>query len=349
MSFAPYLYFSFVLVSLFSILEVTKNFKHSLLLKIQFIGLLTFASAINLFLFKGPLTEVELSIVRLLIDLMPMFVLNIALIIYAYKVPIWIFIAELSIGVIGGIFVAFFTSNSPNHFVQADTFHFYSIASTRNEYLKVFRILLLSGYFLFFVGFITKTTFFEQQKNQFFKPLRFWITLMILGFVLYIFENTLPIHVYTKGVYSTHVLPIYLMLGILYRPQSINAPWYQFDELSDINKAEISKDNFEAAFYTSEFYLKEKASIESLSVDLGSNKTMVTAFIKKNTGLGFADLINKTRVDYLVELLREGKHEDYTIEALAKMSGFGSRQTMYKAFAKFRNQSPSDFIDSLKH
>jgi len=348
MSFAPYLYFSFVLVSIFSILEVTKNFKHSLLLKIQFIGLLTFASVINLFLFKGPLTEVELSIVRLFIDLMPLFVLNIALIIYAYKVPIWVFIAEILIGVIGGVLLVLFTANTPTHFVHADTFHFYSIASTLNGYLKAFRILLLSGYFLFFIVFIVKTTFFEKQKNQFYTPLRFWTTLMILGFLLYIFENTLPIHVYTKGVYSTHILPIYLVLGILYRPQSINAPWYHFD-LSDVNKVEISKDNFEIAFYTAHFYLKEKASIENLSVDLDSNKIIVTAFIKKNTGLGFADLMNKSRVDYLVELLREGKHEEYTIEALAKMSGFGSRQTMYKAFAKFRNQSPTDFIDSLNH
>ena len=348
MSFAPYLYFSFVLVSIFSILEVTKNFKHSLLLKIQFIGLLTFASVINLFLFKGPLTEVELSIVRLFIDLMPLFVLNIALIIYAYKVPIWVFIAEIVVGVIGAVLLVLFTSNTPTHVVHADTFHFYSIASTRNGYLKAFRILLLSGYFLFFIVFIVKTTFFEQQKNQFYTPLRFWTTLMILGFLLYIFENTLPIHVYTKGVYSTHILPIYLVLGILYRPQSINAPWYHFD-LSDVNKVEISKDNFEIAFYTAHFYLKEKASIENLSVDLDSNKIIVTAFIKKNTGLGFADLMNKSRVDYLVELLREGKHEEYTIEALAKMSGFGSRQTMYKAFAKFRNQSPTDFIESLKH
>ena len=179
--------------------------------------------------------------------------------------------------------------------------------------------------------------------------MRFWTSIMILGFLLYIFENTLPIHEYTKGVYSTHVLPIYLLLGILYRPHSINAPWYQFDDLSDINKVEISKDNFEIAFYTSEFYLKEKASIETLSVDLDSDKIIVTAFIKKNTGLGFADLINKSRVEHLVQQFRAGKHEEFTIEALAKMSGFGSRQTMYKAFAKFRHQSPTDFIDSLKH
>jgi AraC-like DNA-binding protein len=215
-------------------------------------------------------------------------------------------------------------------------------------YLKIFRIILLAAYFIFFCGFIVKTSFFEKQKNQFYTPLRFWTTLMILGFLLYIFENTLPIHEFTKGVYSTHILPVVLVLGILYRPHSINAPWYHYD-LSDVNKVEISKDSFEVAFYTSHFYLKEKASIENLSVDLDSNKIIVTAFIKKNTGLGFADLINKSRVDYLVELLRDGKHEEYTIEALAKMSGFGSRQTMYKAFAKFKKQSPTEFIDSLDH
>ena len=86
MSFEPYLYFSFVFISIFSILEVTKNFKHSVLLKVQFIGLLTFASIVNLFLFKGQLSDIELSIVRLLIDLMPIFVFNIALILYIYKV-----------------------------------------------------------------------------------------------------------------------------------------------------------------------------------------------------------------------------------------------------------------------
>lgn len=348
MSFDPYLYFSFVFITLFSILEVTKNFKHSVLLKIQFIGQLTFASIVNLFLFIGHLSELELSIVRLLIDIMPIFVVNIALILYAYKIPSWVLIGEGVTALLGSVLVFIYATPNNTYFLHTDTFQFYAVASTTHLYLKIFRILLFAAYFLFFCGFIIKTTFYEQQKNQFYTPLRFWTTLMILGFLLYIFENTLPIHVYTKGVYSTHILPVILVLGVLYRPNSINAPWYHYD-LSDVNKVEISKDSFEVAFYTSHFYLKEKATIENLSVDLDSNKIIVTAFIKKNTGLGFADLINKSRVDYLVELLRDGKHEEYTIEALAKMSGFGSRQTMYKAFAKFKKQSPTDFIDSLKH
>jgi drug/metabolite transporter (DMT)-like permease len=146
MSFASYLYFSFVLVSIFLILEVTKNFKHSLLLKIQFIGALTFAIVINLFLFKGPLTEIELSIVTLVIDLMPMFVLNIALILYAYKIPAWVFIVEVSVGIIGGVLVGVFTSPVSTNFVHSETFQFYAIASTPNLYLKIFRQLLLLAY-----------------------------------------------------------------------------------------------------------------------------------------------------------------------------------------------------------
>ena len=105
MSFDPYLYFSFVFISIFSILEVTKNFKHSVLLKIQFIGLLTFASIVNLFLFKGHLSELALSIVRLLIDIMPMFVINIALILYAYKIPSWVFIGEGITAIVGLLLV----------------------------------------------------------------------------------------------------------------------------------------------------------------------------------------------------------------------------------------------------
>lgn len=348
MSFSPYLYFSFVFITIFSILEVAKNFKHSVLLKVQFIGLLTFASIVNLLLFIGHLSELELSIVRLLIDIMPMFVLNIALILYAYKIPTWVFIGEGITAVVGSLLVSIYAPPNTTYFLHTDAFQFYAVASTTNLYLKIFRIILLSSYFLFFCGFIIKTSFFEHQKNQFYTPLRFWTTIMILGFLLCIFENTLPIHEYTKGVYSTHILPVFLVLGVLYRPPSINEPWYHYD-LSDVNKVEISKDSFEVAFYTSHFYLKEKATIENLSVDLGSTKITISAFIKKNTGLGFADLINKSRVDYLVELLRDGKHEEYTIEALAKMSGFGSRQTMYKAFAKFKKQSPTEFIDSLDH
>jgi len=345
---SPYLYFSFVFLAVFSILEVVKNFSHSVLLKVQFILLLILGSLVNAFLFRGQLSNVEISIVRLVLDSMPLLVLNIALILYAYQIATWVFIVEVLLVTLGAVLVFIFGNVGVETNEGLGPFKFYTIASTSSIPLLIYRISLHLLYFICFIIFFVKISFFQNQKTQFFGPLRIWTTLMILAFLLYILENTLPLHTYTQGIYSTQILPLYMMLGILLRPKSINSPWYQYD-LSAIKKVELSKEDFEVAFYTSHFYLKEKASIENLSIDLDSNKIIVTAFIKKNTGLGFADLLNKSRVDYLVDLLKKGKHEEYTIEALAKMSGFGSRQTMYKAFAKFKKQSPTDFIESLKH
>ena len=348
MSFAPYLYFSFVFIAVFSILEVAKNFSHSVLLKGQFIVLLVLGSVVNAFLFRGQLSNLEISVVRLLLDSMPLLVLNIALILYAYQIATWVFIVEGLLVIIGAVLVFLYGDVGVETNADWVPFKFYTIASTSSIPLLIYRIGLHLLYFICFIIFFLKISFFQNQKTQFFGPLRIWTTLMILAFLLYILENTSPLHTYTQGIYSTQILPLYMMLGILLRPKSINSPWYHYD-LSAIKKVELSKEDFEVAFYTGHFYLKEKASIENLSIDLDSNKIVVTAFIKKNTGLGFADLLNKSRVDYLVDLLKKGKHEEYTIEALAKMSGFGSRQTMYKAFAKFKKQSPTDFIDTLKN
>ena len=127
MSFSPYLYFSFVFITIFSILEVTKNFKHSVLLKVQFIGLLTFASIVNLLLFIGHLSQLELSIVRLLIDIMPMFVLNIALILYAYKIPTWVFIGEGLTAVVGIVLVSIYATPNTTYFLHTDAFQFYAV------------------------------------------------------------------------------------------------------------------------------------------------------------------------------------------------------------------------------
>jgi AraC-like DNA-binding protein len=347
MSFAPYLYFSFIFIAIFSIVEVSKNFSHSVLLKIQFILLLVLPTVVNMLLFKGQLSNIEISIVRLLLDCMPFLVLNIVLILYVYQIAIWVFIVEGLLAIIGAVLVFFYGKIGVANTEELMQFKFYTIASTNPLPILIYRIALLLLSAVCFILLFLKISFFEKQKTHFFGPLRIWTTLMILAFILYIIENTLPVHTYTHGIYSTQILPIYVMLGILLRPKSINSPWYQYT-LGGINKVELSKDDFEIAFYTNHFYLKDNASIENLAGQLDANKISVTAFIKKNTGLGFADLLNKSRVDYLVDLLKKRKHEEYTIEALAKMSGFGSRQTMYKAFAKFKKQSPTDFIDTLK-
>ena len=63
----------------------------------------------------------------------------------------------------------------------------------------------------------------------------------------------------------------------------------------------------------------------------------------------FSNLVNKSRVDYFIELVRSPKYTNYSIDALAKEAGFNSRHHLYKPFRKFHGGTPSDFISSINN
>jgi YesN/AraC family two-component response regulator len=63
--------------------------------------------------------------------------------------------------------------------------------------------------------------------------------------------------------------------------------------------------------------------------------------------MSFEELLNKSRVDYFVEIIKEPKFKNYTVEALALEVGFNSRQRFYQPFKKYHGGNPSDLIDIL--
>lgn len=96
-----------------------------------------------------------------------MFVLNIALILYAYKIPTWVFIAEGLTAVVGSVLVSIFATPNTTYLFHTDAFQFYAIASTSNFYLKIFRILLLAAYFIFFAALLLRLVFSKSKKINF--------------------------------------------------------------------------------------------------------------------------------------------------------------------------------------
>ena len=67
----------------------------------------------------------------------------------------------------------------------------------------------------------------------------------------------------------------------------------------------------------------------------------------RSVGMSFEELINKTRVEYFVEIIKEPKVNNYTVEALAMEVGFSSRQRFYQPFKKYHGGNPSDLINIL--
>lgn len=58
----------------------------------------------------------------------------------------------------------------------------------------------------------------------------------------------------------------------------------------------------------------------------------------------FTDFINNYRVNYIKKQLESDSWRSYTLEALAKESGFSSRSTFSVAFKKFTGLSPSQYL-----
>jgi AraC-like DNA-binding protein len=147
------------------------------------------------------------------------------------------------------------------------------------------------------------------------------------------------------------LLALTLLLIILYRPSFINKNGSkisfgylfaraQFD-------ADINEVDFNFHFFTNLYYKSKTADIVEFSEIMGVSKDIMFKYIYFKYSLSFDELVNKSRVEYFVEIIKLPKFKDYTIEALALEVGFGSRQRFYQPFKKYHGGNPSDLIDVI--
>jgi AraC-like DNA-binding protein len=106
----------------------------------------------------------------------------------------------------------------------------------------------------------------------------------------------------------------------------------------------IVADNFIFEFYTSSYFVNKDAFLDELAKKLQVGKVELSEYIYETTKISFSDLVNKSRIGYFITLIESNKYNDYTIEALSELSGFGTRQSLYRNFKKFHGGNPSDLI-----
>jgi len=106
----------------------------------------------------------------------------------------------------------------------------------------------------------------------------------------------------------------------------------------------VTADNFIFEFHTSSYFINKEASLEELAKKLQIGKDELSAYIYETTKMSFSDLVNKSRVDYFITLIESNKYNDYTIDALSELSGFGTRQSLHRNFKKFHGGNPSDLL-----
>ena len=91
-------------------------------------------------------------------------------------------------------------------------------------------------------------------------------------------------------------------------------------------------------------YLDNKLRLNNLSALLSVSRNQTSQVINEHFNLSFFDFVNKYRVEEAVKLLTHPNEEDLNITNIAYSVGFNNRASFYKAFKKFTNKTPTDFI-----
>ena len=91
-----------------------------------------------------------------------------------------------------------------------------------------------------------------------------------------------------------------------------------------------------------QLYLNDSLTLSDLARAIGTNRTYASAYLQQVKGLTFYDYVNQLRIERKsIPLMRE--HPEYTLEHVARESGFRSLSTFRRAFVKLTGTTPSQF------
>ena len=106
---------------------------------------------------------------------------------------------------------------------------------------------------------------------------------------------------------------------------------------------EIIYKEVEELLLKSKGYLNSDYTLANLSVETGFRSELLRKSIKKYSNFTVPLFINSYRIEYFCELLKNGYLKNYSMEALAKQSGFNSQENFNRVFKMLKECTPSEY------
>lgn len=233
------------------------------------------------------------------------------------------------------------------------------------DYAKSNNILILTRIFQFcrilviILGVYLFTKLFKvlsrslNQNTVYSIKIKKWIQLTIILFSIGMLNNFAVIFLgpnssIIRGI--SFFVHLGLCIFLLYRPSFLNRTELSITLGNTFTKKtddEISFEDFADEFYTKEYFLKKDANLDDFSKKFEIRPNNLNIFIYEITKMNFSDLVNKSRIDYFITLIKNQEYKEYTIDALSEMTGFGTRQTLYRNFKKFHGGNPTDLFRDM--
>jgi AraC-like DNA-binding protein len=91
-------------------------------------------------------------------------------------------------------------------------------------------------------------------------------------------------------------------------------------------------------------YLSDTLNINEVAIGIGIPARELSFMLNQHFNQRFTDFVNGYRVQYVIEQIKQGYCNKYTIETLSKEAGFTSKSTFNAAFKKIIMLTPSQYI-----
>ncbi len=211
------------------------------------------------------------------------------------------------------------------------------------------------------------TNLSNLEQSQFYYMVRFILVLWFFNLLLVALYITLPLYIVDYLLLPIVVNVLYLFIiyfsfhhNAIFTSTSFNKLGKVNDELNECNDFSYEKKNFipsekHQLIYQALVKLIEEdliyndpdISVKMISKKIGELEYLISQSINYYYKKSFFDLINENRVrEAKVRLLKMQPTE--TIEGIAIETGFNSRSSFYRAFKKYTEKTPQQFINSSK-
>ena len=95
-------------------------------------------------------------------------------------------------------------------------------------------------------------------------------------------------------------------------------------------------------------YLKNDLKMQDLVESTGVTYKRISEVFNKNFNKTFYEVMNEYRLEEAKLLIRNGFHQDHTLNYLSEKAGFNSKTTFNRIFKKYTDQTPTDYIKNLE-
>lgn len=199
-------------------------------------------------------------------------------------------------------------------------------------------ILYLSFLLFIFVGFSTYD--YELAYNQ--ASILLYATctgLIVLNFSLLFFPNIL--YGLPQLDYQLSKLPITQKIEIEEEDKKIAKSFEISEDKLQLLHSKIDKYLLENPYLRANFNL----SIMSAETDIPVHH--LSYYFNEYMSLNFNTWKNNLKIDYVIELMKNGTYENLTLDALSKQAGFGSRSSFINSFKTKTGLTPSEYLQKL--